>query len=204
MKGEVLASRALALATVGRVEEARTLADLARAETSGIEAQALGRCVDAVSAIKVRLNGMSELAQEMIDYAYEVGAVDPVVTAYRANTDLLSLLLATPGTKERAVFLVARADDGSLAEELGASLADRLDPSSQLSRREREVYELVRLGLSNSEIARKLFISEGTVKVHVHHVFDKLGVRSRTALALGALSQAAPRASAGSDSETTE
>ena len=55
-----------------------------------------------------------------------------------------------------------------------------------LSRREREVYELVCEGLSNGEIARRLFISEGTVKVHVHHVFDKLGIRSRTALAMNA------------------
>ena len=60
------------------------------------------------------------------------------------------------------------------------------------------------MGFSNGEIARRLFISESTVKVHVHHVFDKLGIRSRTALVLGAATQAAPRASAGKESEITE
>ena len=43
------------------------------------------------------------------------------------------------------------------------------------------------LGLSNREIAAKLFISEATVKVHLHHVYDKTGVRSRTALAMNAV-----------------
>lgn len=38
-----------------------------------------------------------------------------------------------------------------------------------------------------SQIAELLFISESTVKVHVHHIYDKLGVRSRTALAVQAM-----------------
>ena len=47
-------------------------------------------------------------------------------------------------------------------------------------RRETEVYELLAQGLSNKEIARSLFISEATVKVHVSRILEKLGVRSRT------------------------
>jgi DNA-binding NarL/FixJ family response regulator len=68
----------------------------------------------------------------------------------------------------------------------GAEIASSLDPRSTLSAREREVYDLVCTGLSNREIAARLFISEGTVKVHVHNMFDKVGVRSRTALAINA------------------
>ena len=48
-----------------------------------------------------------------------------------------------------------------------------------LSRREREVFELIAQGRSNRDIARTLFISESTTKVHVRHIFEKLGVRSR-------------------------
>ena len=78
----------------------------------------------------------------------------------------------------------------------GRETASSRIPLETLSRREREVYELVCEGLSNGDIAKRLFITEGTVKVHVHHVFDKVGIRSRTALALNAvrdrLLQAAP------------
>jgi LuxR family maltose regulon positive regulatory protein len=48
-----------------------------------------------------------------------------------------------------------------------------------LSDRELEVLGLVAQGLSNGEIAAKLFISVGTVKTHVHNIFGKLGVESR-------------------------
>ena len=51
---------------------------------------------------------------------------------------------------------------------------------ASLTRREREVLELVTLGLSNGEIARHLFISDGTVRKHLENAFAKLGVHSRT------------------------
>ena len=55
-----------------------------------------------------------------------------------------------------------------------------------LSPREKEVLALLAQGLSNAEIGRALFISPVTVKVHVRHVYEKLGVRSRAAAALRA------------------
>lgn len=49
-----------------------------------------------------------------------------------------------------------------------------------LTRRELEVLRLIAEGLSNQEIARKLMITNGTVKIHVSHIYDKLGVSKRT------------------------
>jgi DNA-binding NarL/FixJ family response regulator len=48
-----------------------------------------------------------------------------------------------------------------------------------LSPREAEVHELLAQGLTNDEIAKLLYISLSTPKVHVKHIFEKPGVRSR-------------------------
>jgi DNA-binding CsgD family transcriptional regulator len=49
----------------------------------------------------------------------------------------------------------------------------------QLTERERDVLELVAQGLTNREVARRLFISPLTVRKHLEHVYEKLGVRTR-------------------------
>jgi DNA-binding NarL/FixJ family response regulator len=59
--------------------------------------------------------------------------------------------------------------------------------SSPLSSRERQVVELVSQGFKNREIAQRMFISEQTVKNHLHNIFDKLGVSDRLELALYAI-----------------
>lgn len=55
-----------------------------------------------------------------------------------------------------------------------------------LTRRERELVELVRQGLRNRDIATELGVTEGTVKVYLHAIFDKFHVENRTELALRA------------------
>jgi len=56
-----------------------------------------------------------------------------------------------------------------------------------LSPREREIVQLVAQGYKNKEMAEKMFISEQTVKNHLHNIFDKLGVSDRLELALYAI-----------------
>jgi two-component system nitrate/nitrite response regulator NarP len=73
-----------------------------------------------------------------------------------------------------------RARIGELEEAFG----DRGRPA--LSPRERELIRFVRRGLRNREIASELGVTEGTVKVYLHAVFEKLGVSSRTELAIRA------------------
>lgn len=58
------------------------------------------------------------------------------------------------------------------------------DPMEILSSRERAVATLVQRGLRNKEIADELGLTEGTVKVHLHKVFEKLSLRSRAELIL--------------------
>ena len=56
-----------------------------------------------------------------------------------------------------------------------------------LTSRERQIALLVCTGLSNKQIAQRLDVTEGTVKVHLHNIYVKLAIRNRTMLALLAL-----------------
>lgn len=69
---------------------------------------------------------------------------------------------------------------------LQAQLAGRLQKSimNPLSPREEEVVRYVALGLRNAEVAKKLALSEPTIKTHLNSIFKKLGVRDRVELAL--------------------
>ena len=53
-----------------------------------------------------------------------------------------------------------------------------------LTSREWEVATLVAKGLSNKQIARHLNVGEGTVKIHLHNIYEKLAIKNRTILAL--------------------
>ena len=56
------------------------------------------------------------------------------------------------------------------------------EAAQMLTSREIEIIKQVAAGLHNTEIGKKLFISEGTVKIHLHNIYQKLGVDSRTKL----------------------
>ena len=60
---------------------------------------------------------------------------------------------------------------------------------TMLTERERQIMRLVSEGLSNKEIGRRLGLTDGTIKVHLHHIFQKLDVGNRTALAALAISR---------------
>jgi two-component system nitrate/nitrite response regulator NarL len=64
--------------------------------------------------------------------------------------------------------------------------------ASSLTSREAEIARLVSRGLRNKEIARELHLSEGTVKMHLHHIYDKLRLGGRIQLALSTAVTCAP------------
>jgi two-component system nitrate/nitrite response regulator NarP len=70
------------------------------------------------------------------------------------------------------------------AQTLERTFGDSRRPT--LAPRERQLIRFVRQGMRNREIARELGVTEGTVKVYLHGVFEKLGVNSRTELAVRA------------------
>jgi DNA-binding NarL/FixJ family response regulator len=86
----------------------------------------------------------------------------------------------------RAVQAAARGESPLSPKAAQHVIAERTGqrPALQLSPREREVLDLVGQGLSNKLIARRLEISEKTVKAHLTQVFSQLGVSDRTQAAL--------------------
>jgi two-component system nitrate/nitrite response regulator NarP len=75
--------------------------------------------------------------------------------------------------------------DPEVAERIGAVRA-RASSGPSLTARERELVELVSKGIRNRDIAGELGVTEGTVKVYLHGIFDKFGVENRTELAMRA------------------
>ena len=77
--------------------------------------------------------------------------------------------------------------DPELSARLGElALAGKRSARRGLAPRERQLVDFVRRGLRNREIAERLGVTEGTVKAYLHAVFEKVGVSSRTELAIRA------------------
>jgi DNA-binding NarL/FixJ family response regulator len=119
-----------------------------------------------------------------------------VLTTFDTDSDVLPAIeagatgyLLKDAPREELVRAVRSAHRGESV--LSPSVAGRLmgrvrrpaeaGPAGTLSRREREVLALVADGTTNREAARKLFVSEATIKTHLLHIYDKLGVRDRAA-----------------------
>jgi DNA-binding NarL/FixJ family response regulator len=111
---------------------------------------------------------------------------EPIVEAIRLDVDGLILKGAAGDELVRAAAAVL-AGGRWIDEEAMAQVGGRLvEPraAGSLTPRETDVVRCVALGRRNKEIARDLGISEGTVKMHLHNLYEKLGVSSRTELAI--------------------
>ena len=114
-----------------------------------------------------------------------------VLTTYDTEADILAaveagatgyLLKDAPPEELIAAVRTAAAGQSALAPTVTDRLMDRLrTPATSLSAREAQVLTLVAEGLSNEEIAGRLFVSQATIKSHLVHIFAKLDVDSRTA-----------------------
>ncbi len=122
-----------------------------------------------------------------------------VVTNYDTDADILGAIesgavgyLLKDAPPAELLAAVRSAADGDSA--LSPVVADRLmtrvrTPRTSLTPRELEVLQLVAAGASNRQIGQDLMLSEATVKSHLVHIYDKLGVRSRTSAVAAAREQ---------------
>lgn len=114
-----------------------------------------------------------------------------ILTTYDTQADILAaveagalgyLLKDAPEETLHTAVLDTAAGKRTLAPEVTNLLAERLaQPETALSPRELEILQALATGASNKQIAQRLFISEATVKTHLIHVYQKLGVETRTA-----------------------
>lgn len=108
-----------------------------------------------------------------------------------AAAPLPPLLLEAPGRRTIVHYLAARRPgdgDALLVESTGGALAVDTLRGAGLTPREAEILQLVALGHSNAAIAEQLVLSPRTVQKHLEHVYEKVGVSSRTQAVLTAWS----------------
>lgn len=132
-----------------------------RRKTGGPKVVLLTAAVDDSSLLEARSLGVEGMVLKNSDPAYLLDCLERV----KAGGSWID------------PELTARADE--LTDALG-------DSARKLAPRERQLIRYVRQGLRNREIAEQLGVTEGTVKVYLHGVFEKLGVNTRTELAVRA------------------
>jgi LuxR family transcriptional regulator, maltose regulon positive regulatory protein len=178
--GETRGLVAVAAAGAGEAALARSEARRARAASRGVDALFHSRFAEVVADASEdpRQDGLATGATELLERAAAASQLDSFVYAYRAYPRLLELVATNGKARKLAARIVVGANDQLLGT-AEAVLAALPNGPSTLTDREREVLRLMNDGLSNSEIAARLFISIHTAKVHVHHVLQKLGVHSR-------------------------
>jgi len=180
--------QAVELATAERPDV--ILMDIRMPGTDGLAATAQIAATDALNGVKVVILTTFETDE----YVYQ---------ALRAGASGFLVKDAEPEELIRAVRVVHRGEallSPSVTRRLIASLATRApavpaaagrDPANparpaadlaRLTEREREVLALVAQGLSNEEIATRLYLSPLTTKTHVSHIMTKLGARDRAQL----------------------
>jgi ATP/maltotriose-dependent transcriptional regulator MalT len=183
-QGEREALLALVLASLGSRQAALNQVERARTISQATEARFLSAFAEVIA--KLESGNRSDEAFSVVKRAFEADYTDSFVVAYRAFPRLLKVVSENRERTTLVSPVIRSANDLRLARRMGMKLV--CEPARNqrqlLTAREEEVLELLGLGLSNSDIAQRLFIARSTVKVHVHHILEKLGVQNRVQAAL--------------------
>jgi DNA-binding NarL/FixJ family response regulator len=181
LRGESAGLRAVALAASSDHKGAARLVARITDLTGEVQATTLSALAVVITALDIQPVSATQGLRAAEDVLNERQNYDSLVCAYRAYPPLLrSLRERGRVQQDRLQELVIEAGDRRTAASVGWRIEITPRANSALSPREVEVFDLLCKGLTNREIAGELVISEATVKVHVRHVLEKLGARSRT------------------------
>jgi DNA-binding CsgD family transcriptional regulator len=175
-RGEFLGWQALFHGIAGDVQKARALATDARLASRSLEVAALWLLAEAVVALADKDKAT---AGARIGRVIDNGIWDPVVIAVRTAPALGEFVADQSEWRSWLRRVLSASSDSAIANRLDLRVPRAAERTTNLTARESEVHELLAGGLTNEEIAKHLYISLSTTKVHVKHIYEKLGVRSR-------------------------
>lgn len=177
------------LQVVGEAENGEQAVDLARTLAPDVVLMDLQMPVmDGVSATRL-IAADDEAPRVIILTTFD--ADEKIFQALQAGAVAYLLKDAPPEELVRAIKAVA-SGESFLTPRVASKILGRVtvagssDSSVTLSEREVEVLRAMALGSTNRQIAEQLVIGESTVKTHIIHIYDKLGVRDRTRAVLEA------------------
>jgi DNA-binding CsgD family transcriptional regulator len=190
-QGEWLGTRALLLAALGQGDAAAIAMRSARSLSSSGDATNLADLAEAIDAVSdTSVASVPTVPIARVTRVVRRGYLDHLVLACRACPRLPRVLAGDGNLAAELTTLLASSSDIDIGRAAGLEMPRELRRRPGLSQREREVYDLLIHGRSNREIARTLFISESTTKVHIRHIFEKLGVHSRAEAAFADVEEA--------------
>jgi DNA-binding CsgD family transcriptional regulator len=160
----------------GQAESALAASMEAESATRATEVALLAATTRAVAIAE---GGTDPDCASLFSAAHELKMWDPLLLGLRCSRALADAAARMDELRPTLASLYQRSRDLSLARRSGLRQRSLKPPSEVLSPRELEVLQLVAQGFRNREIAHALVISESTAKVHVRHVLEKLGVRTR-------------------------
>ena len=175
-RAEFLGWQALVYAAADEFDRANSLATEARVASRGLEAMTLSLLAEAIVALGGR---DAATATSRMQAVIDSEIWDPVVMALRVAPAIGSFIADEASWRGWLRRLLLASSDNTLAGRLDLRVPRAAKRRAELTPRETEVHELLAQGLTNEEIAKLLYISLSTTKVHVKHIYDKLGVRSR-------------------------
>jgi LuxR family maltose regulon positive regulatory protein len=192
LRGEFVAYRGVVHASLGRSADAERAFEQALTQSRYVDASTVTALGRAIVALRTGTPQATRTAIDVTTNVLRQGHADAVITACRAYPPLANACATDLNLGRTLSEFFFNSRDVSLGRQAGLNMPRELRSAEPLSRREREVYELMIQGRTNRAIASTLFISESTVKVHIRHIFEKLGVHTRAEAAAAGLLPSPP------------
>jgi ATP/maltotriose-dependent transcriptional regulator MalT len=180
--GEYFGLLAIAASARGDFADAAKNVRKARDLTASVDARCYVACAEMIALASQQLSTpyVESQVSAWFTQCIDSGFLHGVVVGYRAYPELLQIFAQIPDRPIALETALRKANDVALGQRAGLSVsgAERVS-RSLLTRRELEILDLLSQGMTNDEIAKRLYISLSTVKVHVHHILKKTGARTR-------------------------